>query len=111
LAQPGQTVDGEAMNHLPRGACVVCGSSDARALSTTTLADGSEVEVCGTHALSHERAGGAARTISDLVALTEERRLFVDRRSVADDDLAAALAEAFAPRRTRGADRRRSGAS
>jgi hypothetical protein len=96
------------MKHPLRGACVVCGSSDARSLSTTLLADGSEVRVCGSHALSHRRAGRAARSVSELVSLTRDRRRAGERRSPAEDGLAATLTEAFSPKAARGDDRRRS---
>jgi len=96
------------MNEPRRDSCVVCGSGDARSLSTTTLADGSEVPVCGSHALSHARSGRLARTLADLRDLTGERRRVPDRRSVAVDELARSLTDAFAPGRPRAQARRRS---
>jgi hypothetical protein len=93
-----------------RSSCVVCGSADARSLSTTSLADGRDVPVCGSHELSHlrsSRAGRTARTIGELVSLTTERRTRRDRRVDPSDELAGALAAAFAPDRARCGDRRK----
>ena len=76
----------------------------------TTLADGSEVVVCGSHELSHQRAarvGRTAWTVAELVSLTVERRDLGDRRTAPKDELAGMLTEAFAPKRGRGGDRRK----
>jgi hypothetical protein len=93
-----------------RPGCVVCGLRDARALSTTRLAGGTNVTVCGTHALIHERAqrrdAGPARTIHELRTLTSERR-FRSRRGIPGDELGAILAAAFAGERRGGGERRR----
>jgi hypothetical protein len=88
--------------------CVVCGSTDARELSTTILADGAQVPVCGSHELSHRRARVAARTIQELRALTVDRRIQEDRRAPPGDELGLLLTEAFAPRRRRVSGRRSS---
>jgi hypothetical protein len=87
--------------------CVVCGSSDPRSLSTTRLTDGTCVDVCGSHALAHDRMGRTAGTILELVALTADRRQSPDRRSSDKDELAMLLDEAFAPRPARAATARR----
>jgi hypothetical protein len=86
--------------------CVVCGSHDARTLSTTTLASGAVVIVCGSHALAHGRLSGPARSASDLRAMLGERRSPSDRRDEGTDELARDLALAFNPER-RAAGRRR----
>jgi hypothetical protein len=93
-----------------RPMCVVCGLRDARALSTTRLAGGTNVTVCGTHALIHERAQqrrlGPASTIDELRTLTRDRR-DRSRRGSPGDELGAILAAAFAGERRGGAERRR----
>jgi hypothetical protein len=92
-----------------RVSCVVCGSADARSLSTTILADGTQVAVCGSHELAHLRSSTAGRTaesVADLVSLTADRRNSVDRRLGSSDELAGMLAEAFAPKRAPRGDRR-----
>jgi hypothetical protein len=88
-------------------ACVVCGATDARELSTTTLADGTRVPVCGSHELSHRRARVPARTVEELRALTLDRRSHGERRREDGDELGLLLTRAFAPQR-RGAATRRS---
>jgi len=86
--------------------CVVCGSHDARTLSSTTLASGAVVIVCGSHALAHGRLGRPARSASDLREMLGERRSPADRRDGDTDELARDLALAFNPER-RTAGRRR----
>jgi hypothetical protein len=66
--------------------------------------------VCGSHELAHfrcARGGRIARTVDELVLFTAERRGGVDRRAGSSDELAAMLAEAFAPDRVRSGERRR----
>jgi hypothetical protein len=89
--------------------CVVCGSTDARELCATTLANGTEVPVCGSHALSHRRAEAPAQTVEELRMLTRDRRRHVDRRAPPGDELGLLLAEAFAPKRRRASARRSGG--
>jgi hypothetical protein len=111
LAQPARSIDGGGMPaeapqvHDP---CVVCGMADARALTTTTLADGTRVPVCGSHELTHRRAVVPAGTTAELCGLAAERRRR-HRRVVASDELAGMLSEAFAPARRGASERRRSG--
>jgi hypothetical protein len=57
--------------------CAVCGTTDARLLSTTTLEDGVRVTVCGSHKVAHRRAERMARTVDEL------RIMLCDRRRVA----------------------------
>ena len=85
--------------------CTVCGTGDERALTTTRLASGDLVIVCGTHELMHRRAGRIAKTLSELRGMVNERRLGRDRRTKGDD-LGGELESAFSPHR-RTADRRR----
>jgi len=87
--------------------CAVCGSVDERSLSTTTLADGKGVVVCGSHQLAHVRSVRRARSVGELVSLTEDRRNGIDRRARPHDALAAILASAFAGGRLRQSDRRK----
>jgi hypothetical protein len=56
------------------GACVVCGSTDARALSFTRLLAGERVTVCGSHKLAHRRSDTLARSVDELRELVGERR-------------------------------------
>jgi len=56
------------------GGCVVCGTTDARTLSSTRLRDGERVVVCGSHKMAHRRSDAIARTVAELRALTGERR-------------------------------------
>jgi hypothetical protein len=56
------------------GACVVCGSTDARVLSFTRLLQGERVSVCGSHKTAHHRSEMIARDIDELRRLTGERR-------------------------------------
>ncbi len=55
--------------------CVVCSTTDARLLSTTTLEDGSRVTVCGSHKVAHQRAERIASTVDDLRLLLCDRRV------------------------------------
>ncbi|MDB4940795.1 MAG: hypothetical protein JWP97_329 [Labilithrix sp.] len=77
------------------GSCAVCGSSDARALLTTSLGSGEAVTLCGNHDLMHRRAAAPAKTAAELRAMFSDRR-DVDRRGgPSDDALADALNAAF----------------
>jgi len=111
LAQPPWTIDVEWMHAEtsgPAAPCVVCGASDARALTTTTLADGTRVPVCGSHELAHRRVGTPARTTEELVRLAAERRRR-HRRAARGDELAGMLTDAFGRTRRRDGERRRAG--
>jgi hypothetical protein len=55
--------------------CVVCGTTDARLLSTTTLENGGRVVVCGSHKVAHRRAERMARSIDELRLLLSDRRV------------------------------------
>jgi hypothetical protein len=55
--------------------CVVCGATDARVLSTTTLEDGARVMVCGSHKVAHRRAERIASTVDDLRMMLCDRRV------------------------------------
>ena len=55
--------------------CVVCSTTDARVLSTTTLEDGSRVTVCGSHKVAHRRAERIASSIDELRLLLCDRRV------------------------------------
>jgi hypothetical protein len=57
--------------------CVVCGASDARTLSTTTLEQGARVPVCGSHKIAHRRAERMARSVDELRLLLCDRRVAV----------------------------------
>ena len=88
----------------------MCAEGDARALTTTRLATGEVVIVCGTHELMHRRASeakGAARTEPELRSMLRQRRVTV-RRGEGADELGLRLAEAFSNRERRktGGDRR-----
>jgi hypothetical protein len=88
--------------------CAVCGSQDARTLSTTPLASGAAVIVCGSHAVAHARAGYTARSVRDLRAMLAERRTTKDRRGSyksAIDAVAQSLSITFKDERC-GAGRR-----
>jgi hypothetical protein len=91
---------------LPDRSCSVCDSTDARTLSTTALASGAIVVVCGSHEVAHSRASRPARTVRELRAVLGDRRERRDRRDLSPaetDALAQALAAAFsAERRARG---------
>jgi hypothetical protein len=82
--------------------------ADARALTTTTLADGTKVPVCGSHALAHRRAALRAQTRAELVSIATDRRRR-HRRASTGDELAGMLTDAFAPTRRGASERRRSG--
>jgi hypothetical protein len=90
-------------------ACVVCGTSDARALCTTRLEGGELVVVCGTHELMHRRGPRVARSVDELKGLVRERRRRAERRlQGTGDELGLQLTEAFAgARRKAASDRRR----
>jgi len=91
----------------PRPApCVVCGLVDQRALTSASLTDGTTVPLCGSHALVYRRATTPARSVDELVRVAGDRRRAV-RRGRVEDELAAKLAEAFAPARRSTRDRRR----
>lgn len=65
----------ERRNEPTKDCCAVCGASDARTLSTTTLEDGKRVTVCGSHKTAHRRAERMARTVDDLRILLCDRRV------------------------------------
>ena len=55
-------------------ACVVCGTMDARMLSSTRLLEGERVTVCASHKTAHFRSNAIAKSIDELRRLTGERR-------------------------------------
>jgi hypothetical protein len=55
--------------------CCVCGGTDARTLSTTTLEAGARVTVCGSHKVAHRRAERIARSVDELRMLVSDRRV------------------------------------
>ncbi len=55
--------------------CAVCGTTDTRTLSTTTLEDGARVTVCGSHKVAHRRAERMARSVDELRLLLCDRRV------------------------------------
>ncbi|MFO0740341.1 MAG: hypothetical protein U0270_30880 [Labilithrix sp.] len=57
-----------------KDACVVCGVTDARVLSSTRLLDGERITVCGSHKTAHHRSGAIAATVDELKTLTADRR-------------------------------------
>lgn len=57
--------------------CAVCGTTDLRTLSTTTLEGGQRVTVCGSHKVAHRRAETLARTIDELRLMLCDRRVAV----------------------------------
>jgi hypothetical protein len=87
-------------------ACVVCKLSDVRALTTTTLATGANVSVCGTHALIHERAPMRAESVVGLKDIAGNRRERRERRDGTADELGAQLIAAFSGERRRKNERR-----
>lgn len=96
------------MSTAVHGSCVVCGHFDSRALSTTRLATGEVVVVCGTHELMHRRAESPARSTAELRRMLTERRRG-SRRGIDGDELGMRLSEAFATserRSSTGTDRR-----
>ena len=64
----------ERRDQSTKDACVVCGTTDARTLSSTRLVEGERVTVCGSHKTAHHRSNVIAATIDELKALTEDRR-------------------------------------
>jgi hypothetical protein len=72
----------------------VCGEGDARALVEVTLEGGGRAKLCGSHAVMHGRSGATARSEADLRRLLQDRRERPERRAT-EDELAAALADAF----------------
>jgi hypothetical protein len=91
--------------------CSVCGSRDARTLSSTTLESGAVVVVCGSHALAHARLGRPTRSVSELRATLKDRRATDERRLGRDatfgepDELAEELSRAFSEDRRSGGRR------
>jgi len=82
----------------PSPSCCVCGSVDARTLSSTALASGAIVIVCGSHAVAHARASVPARTVRELRGMLGERRAPQGRRDSYHgeiDELARSLSAAF----------------
>ena len=57
------------------GACVVCGSTDLRSLSSTRLLEGQSVTVCGSHKVAHHRSEAIAKSVDELKGLVGERRV------------------------------------
>lgn len=88
-------------------ACAVCGDTDVRALTTTRLASGDVLVVCGTHELMHRRASKVARSFEELRDLVRERRGRRERRRPRADELGAALDSAFRDERRAAGERRR----
>lgn len=86
--------------------CAVCGHADTRALTTTMLATGEMVPVCGNHALMHDRATRKAGSTKELMKLAGERRDRKDRRDGTADELGARLIAAFSGDRRRTDERR-----
>lgn len=56
------------------GACVVCGTTDARVLAHTRLESGERIRVCGSHKTAHHRSGAIASSVDELRRLVGERR-------------------------------------
>ena len=78
--------------------CAVCGADDARTLSSTVLASGAVIIVCGSHAVAHARASWSAKSLTELRVMLADRRANRDRRGAHPgnvDELAAGLATAF----------------
>ncbi len=86
--------------------CSVCGHADARAMTTTMLATGEMVSVCGNHALMHERASRKAASVKELSKLAGDRRDRKDRRDGTADELGARLIAAFSGDRRKTDERR-----
>lgn len=95
----------KASDGLPRGACVVCGLSDARQLATIALKGGETAVLCGSHALHHGRTGASARSVAELKTSLGERRSTSRRGTGEVDELAERLTAAFT-RERRTAERR-----
>ena len=88
-AQVEKLADGRGRGHLrgmrmgnidrrtavDQSSCVVCGATDARSLSTTTLEAGARVTVCGSHKVAHRRAERIARSVDELRLLLCDRRV------------------------------------
>jgi hypothetical protein len=80
---PLREVRGMRMGNLDRRtapshtSCAVCGTADARLLSTTTLEDGVRVTVCGSHKVAHRRAEKMARSVDELRIMLCDRRVAV----------------------------------
>ncbi len=97
--------------HASLSSCVVCGAADTRTLSSTPLASGAMVIVCGSHAVAHARASRAARSVSELQGMLGDRRASNERRDRTrrdlgeTDELAECLSAAFVSER-RGPGRR-----
>ena len=56
------------------GACVVCGSTDLRSMSSTRLLEGERVTVCGSHKVAHHRSEAIAKSVDELKTMIGERR-------------------------------------
>jgi hypothetical protein len=84
------------MESSPKGPCVVCGLSDARALLDVDLAGDPCITLCGSHELMHRRSGWKARTVAELRSAFGDRRS-TDRRGIPGevDELAEKLTAAF----------------
>jgi hypothetical protein len=87
--------------------CVVCGTRDSRVLSSTRLANGTVVTVCGSHELAHLRADAPAKTVEELRVMVGDRRTERERRTEADE-LALHLSLAFSGDRRASRERRSS---
>jgi len=86
--------------------CAICGHTDARALTTTMLATGEMVPVCGNHALMHDRAARKASSVKELMKMAGDRRDRKDRRDGTADELGASLIAAFSGDRRKTDERR-----
>lgn len=79
--------------------CAICGFADARGLTQVKFLDKTSLIVCGTHALMVNREPvGDAQAFRIMVA---DRRLKVERRGTAQDELASSLTRAFSGERRR----------
>jgi hypothetical protein len=87
------------------GACVVCGTRDARLLMMVELAGGAAATLCGSHALLHSRLGEPSRNVTELRAALADRRSMTRRATGEGDELAERLTAAFT-RDRRAAERR-----
>lgn len=77
------------------GACVVCGTKDARVLVMVELRSGEAATLCGSHAVMHARANGPCATVEELRALLTDRRSLERRATGEGDELAERLSSAF----------------
>ncbi|CAN5257422.1 hypothetical protein BH09MYX1_BH09MYX1_67000 [soil metagenome] len=95
------------MSSSVHGSCCVCRESDARALTTTRLANGEIAVVCGTHELMHRRMSTPANSATELRGTLRQRRNTA-RRGEGGDELGMKLSDAFSnlERRRTGTDRR-----